>query len=328
VLKAKKFCTLLIFLFGLFPCPALFAQSRDIPIYLPAPTGGTAEQRQYFLENFKMELAGAKYPVVDTVDKSMYSLRLIITDNRYSGDAGEEKYVLTVVLVRTKDNTEIVRFEFPFTDLQKMYDWNLFLVYRTMGNAVSYYDETEETPAVEPPAETPPAPRIKPYWFYAGIGVGGDLGYFLHLDSAHLGYGLLMPTGLASVELRFLDFLALEARVKYTVLHEGSRPIRVPSAAGVLKAVLTPGGVMLQPYGGVEYSPPLDGVPIPWLSATGGIQLGIWPVGRGVITLDLSATYSIFGTLRLPDDFDYRLLRFTMLAGYKIGFFPRRIGAR
>jgi len=55
------------------PVFVLFAQSRDdITVYLSPVTGGTPEQQAFFNDNFRMELMGANYTVVDDQRQADY----------------------------------------------------------------------------------------------------------------------------------------------------------------------------------------------------------------------------------------------------------------
>ncbi|GMO48173.1 MAG: hypothetical protein Pg6C_10590 [Treponemataceae bacterium] len=308
----------LYFLFFVF-CPLLSAQSRDIPIYVPEPTGGTAEQRQYFLDNFKMELEGAKYPVVDSLGESQYSLPLSISDNPYFGEEGEEKFILTIVLIRTKGNSEVVRFEFPFTDLQEMYEWNLFLVYRTMGNAVAYYDyEAEEMPAAP---KSGPGDRWRNQWLYATGALGVILGYYVPPGTSRLGMGFIMPVGSLGAECQFLNFMSAEVDAKMRLLNNGKDFAYSPTLAVLLKGIWKPRtSFMIEPYAGAEGS--LGDAPK--LSGLCGVQFGFEGGARSAFTLDIGVTVSFLGTVRVADGHDYSLAYVCVAGGYKFGWFDRK----
>jgi hypothetical protein len=316
-------------------CSVLAAQSRDIPIYLPAAEGGTDEQRQYFFDNFKMELEGAKYPVVDSIGQSQYSLPLTVSDNPYAGQEGEEQFVLTIALVRTKDNAEIVRFEFPFTDLQKMYEWNLFLVYRTMGNAVAYYDyEAEGTPAEQrqpaaaPAAEPAPKPqsdgRWRNQWLYAAGSVGADFGYYVQKETGKLSLGIVMPVVSVGAEYHFLNFMSAEADVKLRLLYDGVSLVYSPALALMIKGVWKPYDVlMIEPYAGLEGALGIGGE-VPWLYGIWGVQLGFKNGERGAITLDIGGVMSLAGSFQTTDGKTFGLMRVCIAVGYKYGWFDRK----
>ncbi|GMO49437.1 MAG: hypothetical protein Pg6C_11980 [Treponemataceae bacterium] len=322
-----KLAPLLFFLFALPARFPLFAQSRDIPIFVPAPEGGTDEQREYFSDNFKMELGGAKYPVVDSIDKAVFSLPLTISDNPYFGGEGEEQFILTIALVRTKDNTEIVRFEFPFTDLQKMYDWNLFLVYRTMGNAAAD-DEggAAAAPAPAPaPEQRPPPPRDlwRDKWLYASFGAGADLGYFLGAEDRKLKTGMVMPCASAGVEFQFLDFLGAELGVRARLIGHGNSLYGALGVPVTIRGIFKFSAVMFEPYAGAEYGAAFGGAETPLLSALGGAQLSFKCGERSAWALDIRVSLGVLGRLQFPGENPYNLARVTVSGGWKIGWFDR-----
>ncbi|MDR0731622.1 MAG: hypothetical protein LBF63_08135, partial [Treponema sp.] len=64
----------------MFSAAALFAQSRDdVTVYIAPINGGIPEQQMFFSENFRMELIGANYTVVETQADSDYTMTLSIT---------------------------------------------------------------------------------------------------------------------------------------------------------------------------------------------------------------------------------------------------------
>jgi hypothetical protein len=289
------------------------------------PTGGTSEQQQYFYDNFKMELEGAKYPVVTALDQSMYSLPLRISNNPYFGQPGEEEFVLTIVLNNTKDGNEVVRFEFPFTDLQKMYEWNLFLVYRTMGNAVSYYDYDAEGSPVDPDPKSDNEVLWRDKWLYAIGTVGIDSGHLILAGTNQLSMGIIMPVASVGAEFQFLNFMAAGLDIKLRLLTDGSsNALFTPALALWLKGVWKPGRVfMIEPYAGLEAAVSIGGS-APWLWGDAGVQLAFKSGARSSIVLDLGATVGLAGSLRFPGDKEYNALRFSASCGYKIGWFDRK----
>jgi hypothetical protein len=109
---------------------ALFAQLReDIKVYVSPVTGGIPEQQMFFAENFKMELMGANYAVVENQADSDYTMDLSITQDveasyrdEYGRMTAEQIVnVLTVSLLATEDAREILRFSWAFETLEEIY---------------------------------------------------------------------------------------------------------------------------------------------------------------------------------------------------------------
>jgi hypothetical protein len=248
----KSFFALLLFSIAV----SVYAQNRSkIAVYVPPLTGGKAEQRAYFQENFKMELAGASYPPTDTPAGSVYTLLLTIIDNPDFDRTQpltdyNALYYLDVKLQRTRDNYEIVNFRFPFSNVNTMDEWNLYLLYQALANAYV-------PPSDSKPVESPPGPEYwRDKWLYVNLGLGMDLGYFLRTGAMLIEQGFIMPTALAGLEFHFLDFLSMELDLaKVHLLNDGARRLFAPGAAAELKLVLKPGyQLMVEPYAGAEYT--------------------------------------------------------------------------
>ncbi|MDR3249405.1 MAG: hypothetical protein LBT39_11540, partial [Treponema sp.] len=122
----------------LLPALSLFAQSRDdVTIYLSPVTGGTPEQQSFFNDNFRMELIGANYTLVDDQRQADYSMNLSVTqeiEDGYDDVAEEIINVLNISLLDNKDGHEVLQFSWAFGDLEEMYEWNLHLIYQAMAN--------------------------------------------------------------------------------------------------------------------------------------------------------------------------------------------------
>ncbi|MDR0998017.1 MAG: hypothetical protein LBL70_03040, partial [Treponema sp.] len=125
----KKYLLLMALL---FPSLALPAQSRnDITVFIPPVLGGLPEQQVFFAENFKMELIGANYSVVDTQADSDYTMALSITqetEGTYKDESGQTIVpqggqivnVLTISLKESKTGREVLQFAWAFDTLEEM----------------------------------------------------------------------------------------------------------------------------------------------------------------------------------------------------------------
>jgi hypothetical protein len=309
---------------------SVYAQDRSkMAVYVPLPTGGTAEQRAYFQENFKMELIGANYPAAETPEGSAYTLLLTIIDNpdfdsSQPADDYNPLYYLDIKLQRTEDNYEVVNFSFPFSDINAMSEWNLYLLYQALSNAYVPPFDSKDGPAA--PAEPPPPEYWRNKWVYLNLGLGMDLGYFLRSGTMLTDQGFVMPTALVGLEFHFLDFLSLELDlIRVHMLNDGTDYVFAPGAAAELKLVLKPGyQLMVEPYAGAEYTASvLDfSLPLPWLWMQGGMQIGFRAGAgqRGAVTLDINAAFSLLGEIELPNAKSYSSLRFSIMVGCKVGF--------
>lgn len=317
--------------FALFQA-GLYAQPRsNARIFVPRPVGGIPYQQVFFQDQFQEELKGAGYIVAETREESDYTLQMTIqTDTRFDGaggPGGTDRFTLLVRLLTSKSNIELVRFEFPFTNMEEMTGWNLFLLYRAMaripGGALPE-DIAEEA------APFPPFPVTDNSWrrkrLYLNFGLGADMAYFMQPGSTMASQGMVMPAILIGAEFHPLDFFSVEADpVKLRFLHDGDRYFATAGFALLCKGVFKPGDyAMLEPYAGAEFSIPLRaGTEIPWLSALGGMQFGFRGGRREAYTIDFSVTYSLAGRLKLVTETTNGTLKFGLLFGYKVGFFDR-----
>jgi hypothetical protein len=298
-----------------------------MPVYVPAPEGGSQSQRSYFQENFKMELIGANYVVVETRANSVYTLLLGISDNPYFNnrrpmDDDNNRYILSINLERSTDNAEIVSFTFPFTDIESMSEWNLFLLYQAMANA--YIPDFSDDAAGFGPSVRLGDDRWRNQLLYIGIGLGLNMGYFIEPGTIMTRQGITIPCLRVGVEYHFLNFLSIEADIPAALLYDGNSWIFEPGLGAVLKGVLKPGNyMMLEPYAGVEFSLPLSERQDPRLAAMAGAQLGMPGGRRGAITVDFSAIYNLMGKMYMSNGEGRDILKFVLLAGYKFGILER-----
>jgi hypothetical protein len=315
------------------------AQDRSrMAVYVPLPAGGTAEQQAYFLENFKMELIGANYPSVETREESMYTLLLSVSDNQdfdtslpVSDD--NNRFYLGLKLERSADNNEIVAFEFPFNTTESMANWNLFLLYQALANA--YVPADPAPPADENTriiyvntagGETIPLPddRWRNQTLYLNLALGLYSGHFVYADNGRIDWGIFMPAAVVGVEWHLLSHLSLELDpIKPHLLYDGNNFIVGAAGALLVKGVFKPPGVMLEPYGGAEYSLGIIGGDMPPLSALAGIQIGFRAGERSAWNVDVGADISVLGVFKPITGDSYNVLRVHITGGWKAGFKDR-----
>jgi hypothetical protein len=196
-----------------------------------------------------------------------------------------------------------------------------------MANAYVQMDEPgpEGDTSVVNNTAPPPDERWRGKTFYLNLAAGTDIGLLQKPGSARIQEGMLMPALFAGIEWVFLDFLALEVDlIKPRLLNDDSQNYFLSVTAPLLiKGVFRPGGVMLEPYVGVEAAFGLWGnAEIPLLSAIGGAQLGFRAGQSSAWTLDIGVTRNVFGTFSVAGD-GYNLLRFHVMAGWKTGWKDR-----
>ncbi|MDR1445140.1 MAG: hypothetical protein LBI94_09715 [Treponema sp.] len=327
-----------------FSACLLCAQSRDdIVIYLAPTTGGTPEQQYFFNENFKMELTGANYAVVENRNQADYSMNLNITQEVKDGEddvAAEIINVLSISLVDNKDGHEILEFSWAFTVLEDMYEWNLHLIYQAMANVPL----TKITAA-------PDTNHWRNKWLYiAGYGsLNLNFGFYdsgntvSYQNREYTFYpGPLFGLGL---EYQFLNFLSVELDIlgaPYGI--DASHNAIIFGMPLLIKFPLKPSRhFMLEPCAGIQFNTSSQGSIIPpILSWVGGFQYGIKAGERGAIVFDIRAVGDIGSTKLSPpaqagahsagpasktySTIDRFQLQF--LFGFKAGFYNRNKDAK
>jgi hypothetical protein len=339
---AAAFFILLCAAFSRFPLSAQTSRT-DIKIFIPRPESRPRiyEQQDFFAEQFKMEISAANYTITDNRNEADYLVRLIIDNNEYYGQPGEKQYILTLVLVRTEDNKDIVQFAWPFTELTEMYQWNLYLVYQAMAN-VPMTKETgsptktiieRETNTITQTGGGDGAggagrdDRWRNKWMYLNFSVGADMAYMVRSGSVLTDQGMVAPMAFVGVEVQFLGWMSIELdAAKVRLLHDTKQYYITISPSASLKWVFKLADfAMLEPYAGAEYSIAVAGISVPWLSVAGGIQAGVRGGDRGAIIVDFNVAYSLLGSWRLASgEREYGAARFTFSAGYKLGFWDRK----
>jgi hypothetical protein len=310
----------------------LFAQSRDdVTVFLPPATGGTPEQQSFFNDNFRMELVGANYTVVDSQQQGDYSMNLTITQEIEEGygDVVEEIInVLNISLLDNKDGREILQFSWAFGELDEMYEWNLHLIYQAMANVPL----TKLT-------IVPDTNHWRNKWLYVVGYAGLDLQFGFYEMEEEIPYQnrpyTFYPAPIFGVgmEFQFLNFMSAELDViggPYDITADHSTlAFNLPV---LVKFPLKPSKhFMLEPYGGIQFNTTSQAniVP-PLISWVGGFQYGIKGGERGAILIDIRIIGDI-GETKLEPAYitgskkygSVERFQLSFAIGFKVGFYNR-----
>jgi hypothetical protein len=172
--------------------------------------------------------------------------------------------------------------------------------------------------------EAPPDDSWRNKAFYLTLAAGVDSGHFQLPGSGMKNEeGIIMPAALAGVEWGLRRYLALELDVKLRLLNGDGTYFVTFTAPLLVKGVFRPGGVMLEPYAGLETAFGLgSGVGVPLFSIIGGVQLGFRAGRRSAWTLDVGVTRNVSGVFTFGAE-QLNLLRFHLMAGWKLGWKDR-----
>ena len=321
----------------------IYSQVReDVTVHIPRPTGGLSEQQSYFLDNFTMETTAAGYTVVDSPTDSDYILHLQIKPNLILYDDGsmelappdEPQNILELKLVETEGNTDIIQFEFPFTDLMQMDEYNLYLLYQAMANVpLTKLTANEEDD------------WWRHKWLYLRFSFDFNVPVFLpdkdwyvmdyndgikhNVQIFHL---VPFAPGITfGMELDFLDFLAAELDLSLLLGNVEGASYNYDPVATIDVSLKYPIRLakhyMLEPYAGVTFPLALLGGNLPRFGIQGGLQVATKAGDNGGFFVNVRGEYD-FGhaTTKIQSTGDIiNWTRFVIgiSAGYKLGFFNR-----
>jgi len=339
----KKTWVLMILL--AFAAP-VFAQRRsDVKISIP-PVKANAEQAAYFQRNFAMETVGAGYTLAEKSSDADYSLALEVKPNMILYDDGKEEpappdekqFILQVGLVRNEDNVEMVSFSFPFTDINEMNDFNLYLLYEAMAN-VPFTKEEDVIIAEEDDHWRNKWVYVRasfdyPITFYELLEpkVVEDTSYnpsrIIHLDHRISPF----PAATFGIELHYLNWMSTE--VDFNIYF--SDPVRnsfIPTITVQQKFPIKPGKIfMLEPYLAASF-PMATSTAVkqfPRWGAGGGFQLGVKGGNVGALFVDVNFIYFPGDVVMKspypnysPGDIHYKRYIVGLGIGYKLGLFNR-----
>jgi len=337
-MKNKTFC----FLGLLILAASVSAQVReDTLIYVPNVISARMDQAIYFKENFEMEIAGAGYTVTDSAREADYLLQLevlphiIVYDDGSSEPAppDEAQYILNITLLRAEDSSEIVAFTFPFTELEEMHDFNLYLVYGAMANV----------PITKPAEAEAESDSWRNKWLYirasfdypvisAYIQKGENKsvrdGYNPRYFDNYIGVFVGATAGL---EVQFLNWMSAEVFFNLRFSDPTDQYAFIPGIGLQLKFPLKPANYfMLSPYIISSTQAPTAGNyhDFPRLAVGGGFQFGVKAGNMGAVFIDANYLYFVGDVVMkntgwTPDRIRYTRNVVSIGLGYKIGFIDR-----
>jgi hypothetical protein len=183
-----------------------------VRVYIAPMESGTPEEQEYFMASMKMELIGAAYQVVDSMEDSDYNVVLSVSHDE------ESTNMVYFTLFDTKSGQEIVSVGRDYQQFSDMDEWNLYLISQATANLpIIRLPVGAELVAVREGEGSEEKPPYKP-GFYLGLRAGGSLNIstfqtFGNYD-ARLSLGFA-GEGAVLVEFRFVRFLSLQAEAVF-----------------------------------------------------------------------------------------------------------------
>jgi hypothetical protein len=259
----------------------------------------------------------------------------------------EKQYILNISLLNNVENNEIVAFGFPFTELEEMNEFNLYLLYEAMANVpLTKFSGDYELPEPEPDhwrnkwvylhaALSYPiiSYQLKPEGLYGGLGIFNDK------DPNNTTYSELdhivraVPGFTLGLEFQFLNWMSAELDFDMTFGDPMSYSF-IPGIGAQLKFPIKPADrFMLEPYLALSSRLNTSGTyaKYPFFGLGGGFQFGVKAGNMGAFVIDANYIYSIGEVVThntnsafpKPGQIHWDSWTVGLSVGYKIGFFNR-----
>jgi hypothetical protein len=331
---------------------SIFAQTRDdIHVYI-APVVARADQAVYFMDNFTMETAGAGYNITSNASEADYTLKLEVRPNMILYDDGteeqappdEKQFILNLALLDNEENNEIVAFGFPFSELDEMNEFNLYLLYEAMANVPLTKISGEY---IAPFEQEPEYWRNK--WVYLRTafsypiisyqlkseGLEGGLGIY-NDDGGHSELNHIVravPGFVVGVEFQFLNWMSAELNFEMMFGDPVANSF-IPGIGAQIKFPIKPSNhFMLEPYLAINsrLNTSSTYAKYPFLGLGGGFQFGVKGGNMGAFVIDANFIYSIGEVVTFnnnsgfpnPAQIHWNSWTVGLNVGYKVGFFNR-----
>jgi len=312
-----------------------------------------SEHLEFFLRVFRIEAGGAGYTVTDTKEEAAYTFMFNVAANMAEDDQGvlvpvpeyDNQYIIRISLLDNSNDSEILFFDFFFTDLEEMYEYTQSIFHM----ATVYIPPDRRDVFFEPDRRWQNkwlyfrASLDYPIAFYAlqptglrteqaayNLGGDGKLSQLQHLD--HL---ILPQPGLTvGVEVQFLSFMGMELVFKVNMGDPKTNFFFNMAAGASIKFSIKTVNFLIQPYIAglipINMSPEFEKAPPFSLGA--GAQLGVKGGSGGAIFIDLNFMYSFGDVYRknpyiayapFPPLIHYKHFVFGIGVGYKFGIINR-----
>lgn len=200
---------------AIFFCAFTFlsAQERsDIRLYVARTEGGSPEAREFFDTNIPAEIYGANYTVSDSLEGADYVVLMHITE-----EDSDPPFLFSLVISRPGETGTLVEFSWGYTEVEEMYEWNLYLLYQALANIpMTRAGErtAQASAAAAAAAAAPDGSSQRERRFFIGLRAAVAFPrYFFQVAPGYepgIGAGLSGEAGLVT-ELRLFRFLSIQA---------------------------------------------------------------------------------------------------------------------
>jgi len=309
-------------------------------------TADSAESHGLLMRNFVMEANGAGYIVTSCRNEAAHTLIFNVASNTASDSY---QYVVTMSLIRNRDRSELISFDYLFSNIDDMHQYA-----RTL-----FLDATANIPVVSGGATLAQGPNSQwknkwiyfrasfdyPFTIYAlqETGLKGGTGLYNTIPPrvAPIDHEVMaMPGATLGAEFQLLNFLSLELNFQFS-MGDTRNNYFVNLAGGFeLKFPIKFQDIMLVPYGALSF--PFTVSPIfsefPPLAAGAGIQFCARAGKSGAFFVDVNYMFSFTDAIMHnpyldfpagqqlypePAVIHYKRSQIGLGLGYKIGILDR-----
>ena len=338
----KKVCALLVLI--AIAMPVLSQSREDILVHVAPVQAARPDHAAFFKENFDLETSAAGYALTESLQQADYVLRLDVRPNLVIYDDGfeepappdEPQYLLNVTLVQNEDDVEMVAFSFPFTELEEMYEFNLYLLYQAM--------------ATVPLTRLGDIAILDDLWRHKWLYARGSIDFTIPVNQAPPNFFLwtqedeydripiydevmYYPGVTLGLELQYLNWMSSELILSARFGLPGVSAFN-PSLGIQVKFPIKPErNFKISPYvmAQAQLSAPIQNYRIPPYSVGGGVQFGVRGGPSGSIFVDANYLHTLqqvtrnntSETHRLPDKINYNRWVISIAIGFKYGWFDR-----
>ena len=329
-----------------------FAQNISNRFLFIEGTAENEEHLQFFLDNFTIEARTSGYTIPKKKRDAAYIFSFsvspnttIINDVEVPASPGDNQYVLKITLTKNNSEEETLSFNFYFSELSEMYEYNQFLfqratvyippatvselVDRSWQNKWLYIRLSFDYPII--------FHALQPTGLIGGLAVysegpEGKPDEFNTLDNKIQP----QPGATVGIEFQFLKFMSLEANFKAVFGDTSDYSFINWIAGGQLKFPIKTKYLIFQPYAAYNYNLNISDIfsEFPVHSIGGGLQFAARGGKVGAFFVDVSymhflgevVMYNPFAPLPfpLPEVIYYKRFVIGLSAGYKFGLINRR----
>jgi hypothetical protein len=186
----KKACSFIVFLLIAAAAFAADEPNRDILIEV---TALNETQRNFLMERFTMEGRSQGYNIIDNRRNAGFIFKLEVEANfnvrpdgsRVSPAPDDKQYVLIITVIRNADNTELDRYDFAFTNLAEISEYEQYLFLRAAAHVPERHQLLNRTVFIEGAA---PTERQRVYFYDTFHREGISSGYTIVDNKESAGY--------------------------------------------------------------------------------------------------------------------------------------------